>query len=167
LAVEGVQYSSQVAAVAALWYKYVHDVRLNEREFFATPAEIYEMVQEEPDIMDIAEWAHATLARTERLLTPSQLGFVLKLVATKSETENAFNEAKLFFESVISGVGIPDVADPMAVLRKRLTSARTSKAKYTGMYLMAICVKAWNASVVGSTPTVFGWRDDEAFPTPL
>lgn len=54
------------------------------------------------------------------------------------------NTSEKFFNDLLSGANMDD-DDPVFLLRERLMENRMAKAKLKPEYLMALCVKAWNA----------------------
>ena len=73
-----------------------------------------------------------------------------------------------FIEKVVEGVNVVK-GSSWWYLRERLTRNFTAKAKLSPIYVMALCIKAWNATRRGMAGRYLAWRETgekaEAFPT--
>lgn len=72
--------------------------------------------------------------------------------------------AKRFFALLTTGVGISEDS-PVYLLRERMITNRTQRAKVNSQHILALTVKAWNLFVSGKTVKRLSWdKDGEAFP---
>jgi hypothetical protein len=75
--------------------------------------------------------------------------------------------AEEFVQKLHTGAGLQPGA-PWHALRERLVANNAARAKMPKEYLMALCIKAWNAARVGASVTCLKWQDTgrgaEAFP---
>lgn len=75
--------------------------------------------------------------------------------------------AEEFVRKITKGIGLTE-GDPLYILRERLLRNSISKAKLNKVYIFALCIKAWNATRVGSKIRSLRFRESgnaiESFP---
>lgn len=97
-------------------------------------------------------------------LVPQSIFIGLHYLFSKSDRQLADK----FMESFVKGELI-SVEDPVYLLRERMLQNKFNKAKLTRVYIAAIFIKAWNATITGKKINFLRWRQDghasEQFPT--
>lgn len=102
--------------------------------------------------------------RTHRLI-PGSMGGLLHYLFGRLDPE----AADRFFAQLHDGAGL-EAGHPILVLRNRLTTVQSGKARLTLTYRGACAVLAWNALRSGRTTvgkSALSWSAERPFPTPL
>lgn len=125
-----------------------------EKSVNFTNSEIVEIFEEFPDMEDYL----VTQGKTQGFIFPSVIDSCNYLFSQK-DTELA----KSFVEKIIHGTGLEE-GHPWHALRQRLIQNSLSKAKLGKPYMMALCIKAWNAARQGKPIYSLKYGSDESFP---
>ena len=115
-----------------------------------------------PDVKEILAVTHKT---RKGFIPPSVLGACFYLFS-KVDARLADD----FVEKVVEGVNVVK-GSSWYFLRERLERNMTSKSKLDSLYIMALCIKAWNFQRKNTAVKFLRWRDTgsaaEPFPTIL
>ncbi len=123
-------------------------------------SDIVNLVKKYPDIRN-----HVIHDRAISALLPPSLTDSLHYLFSRFDRDLAAE----FVSKMASGAGM-EIGDPFLVLRNRLVLNQASKAKLPKIYLMAICIKAWNSKRSGKKLSMLRWaaegeKSPEQFPT--
>lgn len=103
-------------------------------------------------------WAtRLTSSPAKRFLPGAMVG-----VLTLAEKRHGLGLCLNFFEKVSGGLGL-SADDPAHLLRERFIS-RTNGVNLNSDYVLAICVKAMNAAVLGKRMSLLRWGGSEEMP---
>ena len=147
LGVRGEINTKRLAAALALIDKYM--TGRMERTVEYSNTEIEELLEKYPDARKSVSMTHPV----KGLILPSVLDACHYLFGRKDQSL-----AAEFVDKVLRGAGL-ESGSPLYVLRERLVSNSLAKAKLSQTYLMALCVKSWNATRSGAAIKALRWRD--------
>lgn len=147
LGVLGEKNTRCLAAVLALVDKYV--TGRSEKSVTYTNTEIEELLKKYPNVRNFVQ----SNGKSAGLIQQSILYACHYLFSQKDP-----DLADEFVEKVVSGAGL-DVSSPWYVLRERLVSNSLSKGKLSRVYVMALCIKAWNHARSGTALKNLRWRE--------
>ena len=161
-AIEGIKNYTFASSVARLVYGYINKLG-NPKGMKVDNDVLLDFYYKHQSIQDSAHVGG--LAAKYGLLTPAWSGFLHYICAQKNRAM-----ADVFFETVLTGVGVHSTKCPEHVLRSRLIKNLQSKSDNTDapIYTGAYVIKAWNAKRKGGTIGVLKWRPssnpNEPFP---
>lgn len=162
LKLAGEENTSTLAAVVRRAVMWERGMRTNTGAIRPTALEMDDFLERQPGIRASADLA-SRLASRERL-PASVIGLCHFLFAQLDS-----DSATWFFLRVADGDGIP-AADPIAVLRNRVTRLRVSGGRINETEGLALTIRAWNAHRAGETRTKLqmpkGGLTNENFPEP-
>lgn len=117
------------------------------------------LLEEHPGMRQVSR----TVSRLDLLITPGMATFTRYMMLRDSP-----ELAELFFNRLCDGVGLKK-GDPVYLLRERLIQNRASKAKLPQFEILALVIKAWNATKKGETLRFLRFRNKgdqaEEFPS--
>lgn len=152
LAIRGESNTANLAAALAVIDRYMTS-RLTVTVRY-TNTEIEELLEKYPDVRgSITKGAY-----TKKLVPNSILTACHYLFAKKDSSL-----ADQFVENLIDGNNLTE-GSPVYILRERLLANALSKAKLPATYIMALIIKAWNATRSGSKIRLLKFLQDEDFP---
>lgn len=158
----GEDNTSTLAAVARRAVMWERGMKTNTGAIRPTPLEMTAFIEEHPEIRSSADLA-SKLASRERL--PASVIGLCHYLFSKLDPD----DATWFFLRVADGDGLP-AADPIAVLRERVTRLRLSGGRINETEGLALAIRAWNAHRAGETRTKLqmprGGLTNENFPEP-
>lgn len=152
LSVNGVTNAHRVAAMLVLVDKYMTGQSTKQIQY--TNAQVELLLAKYPD----AKSAIVSANKGRRLMPPAVMDACNYLFRKVSEELTAE-----FIEKILKGSDL-DSESPWYLLRERLVTNSLSKAKLTKCYIMALCIKAFNAANNGTVLKVLKWSEGEPFP---
>jgi hypothetical protein len=150
LGVNGEINTRRLAAALVLIDRYCTGRMLKSVEY--SNAEIEELLEKHPDVRKSVSMGHAV----KLLIVPSVLDACHYLFSRKDQAL-----ADEFVDKVLRGAGL-EPENPWYLLRERLVSNSLSKAKLPKTHVMALCIKAWNATRTGAPIKQLRWFDNGA-----
>jgi hypothetical protein len=118
--------------------------------------EIKALLDKHPGVRDSIKKSHAS--KTTGLILPAVLDSCHYLFSQKDA-----DAADDFIHKLVTGTGLQE-GEPYYCLRERLIRNSLSKTKITRVYMMALCIKAWNAERQGSKLGTLKFAEGESFP---
>lgn len=160
--IEGIPNYSQVAAAARLLYGYKGRMDWEGRAPEVENDDLLAFYYQHPRLQDAL--TAARLVYDEALMPFRWATFCFYICAEQNRTD-----AKEFFETLGTGIGIASKKSPVYLVRKRLLeNARMSNGKLSDSHVGAYVIKAWNAHRLRTPLGVIKWRTEqtpnEAFP---
>ncbi len=157
LSVAGHLHSHRLASQVALIDAYC--TSRADKQVHYSNTEIEALVAKYPEAAESIQ----TKVSGKSLIPPSVLDACHYLFSRKDA-----NQADEFVQKVVKGAGL-DEGSPFYVLRERLVANSLSKSKLSRPYIMALCIKAWNAARAGKTMRYLRWREkgDAVEPYPV
>ena len=156
LATKGEKNTSRLAAALMLVDKYI--TGRSDKQVCYTNMEIQELLEKYPGVRESA----AANYRARGLAYLSVIDACHYLFSQKDP-----DLANEFVDKVMRGTGLEE-GSPWYALRERLVSNSLLKSKMPRPDMMALCIKAWNATRAGTQIRVLRWNDRgqfaEAFP---
>lgn len=157
LGVRGEKNSFRLASALVLTDKYMTGRADKSVEY--SNAEVEKLLEKYPDIRECLQVATCC----KNIMPPSLLDTCYYIFSKKNKLL-----ADEFVSKVVRGIGL-EIGDPFLLLRERLVKNSTAKAKLTKPYILALCIKAWNACRLGKKLRSLRWRESgeatETFPT--
>ncbi len=151
LAARGVAHSRSLAAAIKLLYRDEVGAALNNTSINAENEDVVEMATEDhPDICVSARWASS--ANANRFCTKTILTYAHYRAGLIDVSRRDW-----FFDRLSSGEGLGK-GSAVHVLRERLISDRTQKARLPSEEVLALLIKAWGHYVTQRTVKCLRWR---------
>lgn len=155
LSVLGEENCSRLAAALATVDRYYTNCLRTKRLY--TNIEIEELLRKYPGVRSSLQTTHNS--RTS--IVPPSILDACHYIFSRKDRELADE----FVEKMMKGSGLTE-DDPWYILRERLLRNKMSKAKLDKVYIMALCIKAWNYARTGRKVRAIKFKEDgtEAFP---
>jgi hypothetical protein len=163
LSIRGVKNSSYVASTLALLVRYYNGESMMSRVKNTTASHILEDLVKYPEVLSCVEFANRLYKNvgSHKIMSITHYGF-LYCILSKKNKELALD----FLSRLASGENIAK-GEPVYWLRQRLDMNLISKAKLPSGYVIAISIKAWNATRLNKNLKTLRFSEYEDFPVPI
>ena len=160
--VHGAKNVHLLSAVLRLVYAWVNGQLDQAGKKTATISELELIYRDHPKLSDSVDRVSAAMRNVVRLMPPAYIG----LIHYAATLEGRSASVESFFERLGNGLGLLE-DDPVYQLRKFLLAQIPAKARRRRpgrIYVLALTIKAWNASKSGKAVTSLRFRPEESFP---
>lgn len=155
LSLLGEKNTNMMAAALVLIERYFKGGMATKQGMF-TNTEILELLSKYPDIRISAQISHL---KNLKKLVHGSASVALHYLFSQKDKELADS----FMDQLSLGSNI-GTGTPVYLLRERLMENALSKKKYTKEFILAICIKAWNATRKNKAMKQLNFNENESFP---